>query len=409
MHILFLTDNFPPETNAPASRTYEHTREWVAAGHRVTVITCAPNFPTGAVFDGYRNKLWQSETRDGIRVIRVWSYITPNEGFVKRILDYVSFMVTASFAGLFVRQVDLVIGTSPQFFTAVAAWALAGLKRRPYVFELRDIWPESIRAVGAMQESRVLDALEKLELFLYRRAAAVVTVTNAFRDNLISRGIDRSKISAIRNGVDLARFTPMARDADLAAELGLEDKFVVGYVGTHGMAHALGTVLESAHALRDDDDIRFVLLGDGAEKPALKARAAKMGLTNVLFLDSVPRADVPCYWALLDASLIHLRKTDLFKTVIPSKLFECMAMGLPVLHGVEGESAEIVRETEIGVVFPSEDAQALQAEIRCLKDDVAFRTQLAENGPKAALQFDRKRLAMQMLGLLETLVPGPRS
>lgn len=408
MHILFLTDNFPPETNAPASRTYEHTREWVAAGHRVTVITCAPNFPKGAVFDGYRNRLWQSETRDGIRVIRVWSYITRNEGFVKRILDYLSFMVMAFFAGLFVRRVDLVIGTSPQFFTAVAAWALGGVKRRPYVFDLRDIWPESIRAVGAMQDSRLLDALERLELFLYRRAAAVVAVTNAFRDNLIGRGIDGAKISVTRNGVDLAQFEPRLRDAGLAAELGLTDKFVVGYVGTHGMAHSLGTVLDAAVAMQDDNDIRFVLLGDGAEKPALRARAAKLGLTNVQFLDSVSRAEVPRYWSLLDASLIHLRKADLFTTVIPSKLFECMAMGLPVLHGVEGESAEIVRETQVGVVFPSEDARALETEIRHLKDDVDHRNRLAANGPKAAKLFDRKRLAADMMTRLETLVTGEK-
>lgn len=402
MHILFLTDNFPPETNAPASRTFEHAREWVAAGHKVTIITCAPNFPKGEVFEGYRNKLWQSETHDGIRVIRVWSYITRNEGFIKRILDYMSFMVTAFFAGLFVRKVDLVIGTSPQFFTALAAWALGGVKRRPYVFELRDIWPESIRAVGAMKESRVLDLLEKLELFLYRRATAVVAVTNAFRANLISRGIDGAKISVTRNGVDLSLFQPMPRDAELAADLGLTDKFVVGYVGTHGMAHALGTVLETADRMRDDDDVRFVLLGDGAEKPGLKARAAEMGLQNIQFLDSVPRSEVPRYWSLLNTSLIHLRRTDLFKTVIPSKLFECMSMGLPVLHGVDGESAEIVRDTGVGVVFPSEDAAALEAEIRRLKDDVDFRNQLTENGPKAALQFDRKRLAMQML---DTLIP----
>jgi hypothetical protein len=275
--------------------------------------------PKGSVFDGYRNRLWQSETLDGIRVIRVWSYMTRNEGCFKRILDYVSFMVTSFFAGMFVRRVDLVIGTSPQFFAGDAAWALGFAKRQPFVFELRDIWPESIRAVAATQESRVLNALERLELFLYRLPAAVVAVTNAFRDNRIGRGIDVTKISVTRNGADLARFSPMPRDAGLAAELGLTDKFVVGYVGTHGMAHALGTMLETAAMMRENEDIRFVLLGDGAEKPALQARAAELGLTNMQFLDSVPRAEVPRYWSLLDASLIHLRKTDLFRTVIPSK------------------------------------------------------------------------------------------
>ena len=178
MHILFLTDNFPPEVNAPASRTFEHCREWKNAGHQITVITCAPNFPKGKVFDGYRNKLWQSEVIEGMRVIRVWSYITANEGFVKRILDYQSFMLSAVLASPFVRGVDLVVGTSPQFFTACAAYAVSRMKRVPWVFELRDLWPESIRAVGAMKESKALDWLEKVELFLYRKANAVVAATS---------------------------------------------------------------------------------------------------------------------------------------------------------------------------------------------------------------------------------------
>ena len=157
MHILFLTDNFPPEVNAPASRAFEHCREWVKAGHQVTVLTCAPNFPKGKVFGGYRNSLYQSEVIDDMRVIRVWSYITANEGFVKRILDYQSFMVTATLASPFVRGVDIVVGTSPQFFTACAAYVVSRMKRVPFLFELRDLWPESIRAVGAMKDSAVLD------------------------------------------------------------------------------------------------------------------------------------------------------------------------------------------------------------------------------------------------------------
>jgi len=148
MHILFLSDNFPPEVNAPASRTFEHCREWVKAGHQVTVISCVPNFPKGRVYAGYRNRLWQTEIIEGIRLLRVWSYITANEGFVKRILDYQSFMVAATLAGLLVRRVDVVVGTSPQFFTVCAAWVLSVFKRIPFVFELRDLWPESIKAVG---------------------------------------------------------------------------------------------------------------------------------------------------------------------------------------------------------------------------------------------------------------------
>jgi hypothetical protein len=187
MHILFLSDNFPPEVNAPASRTYEHCREWVKAGHTVTVITCAPNFPKGEVFEGYSNRLWQRDDVDGIRVVRVWSYITPNEAFAKRVLDYMSYMVMAFVAAFFVRRVDVIVGTSPQFFTVCAAYGVSLVKRRPWLFELRDIWPESISAVGAMKSGWLLDALEGLELFLYRKAAAIVSDTGLQDESCDSR------------------------------------------------------------------------------------------------------------------------------------------------------------------------------------------------------------------------------
>lgn len=404
MNILFLTDNFPPEVNAPASRTFEHCRAWVQAGHRVTVMTGAPNFPQGKVFAGYRNRLWQRETMDGIEVVRVWTYITANAGFAKRTLDYLSFMVTSFLAGLVQRRPDVIVGTSPQFFTNCAAWMLSVFRWRPFVFELRDLWPESIKTVGAMQDSAALRLMERLELFLYRRAAAVVAVTESFRRNLIARGIDGAKIHVITNGVDLTRFQPMARDADLAGRLGLTDRFVAGYIGTHGMAHALETVLEAAALMRQHPqgaNVRFVLLGDGAQKQALKARAQRMGLDNVLFLDTVPKAEVPRYWSLLDASIIHLRKADNFTQVIPSKLFECMGMGIPVLHGVAGESAEIVEREGVGLTFEPENAQALCAGLLRLVQDRALYADLRAHCLAAAPRYERTALAHRMLTLLE--------
>ena len=407
MHILFLSDNFPPEVNAPASRTHEHCRAWAHAGHAVTVITCAPNFPKGRVFDGYRNALWQEERIDGIRVIRVWSYITANEGFARRVLDYLSFMAAASVAALFVRRVDVVIGTSPQFFTACAAWFVGAVKRRPYVFELRDLWPESIEAVGAMKASWLLRALERLELFLYRRAALVVSVTQSFRDNLRRRGIDERKIVVVTNGVDIARFSPRPKDAALVRELGLEGRFVAGYVGTHGMAHALETLLEAAEILRrgaDPGAIRLLLLGDGARKGALVDQARRMGLDNVVFVDSVPKHEVARYWSLLDVSIIHLRRTPLFTTVIPSKLFECMGMGIPVLHGVEGESAGIVEREGAGWVFEPENATVLAQRLEALRRDPAEVDRCRQRCLAAAGRYDRNALALGMLNELEKVV-----
>ena len=406
MHILFLTDNFPPEVNAPASRTFEHCRAWVNAGHRVTVITGAPNFPKGKVFKGYRNRPWQQETLSGIRVLRVWTYIAANQGFARRTLDYLSYMVTGFLAGLFVRRVDVVVGTSPQFFTVCAAYAVSRIKRAPWVFELRDLWPESIRAVGAMKTSKALDLVERVELRLYRKAAKVISVTQAFRDNLIGRGIDGDKIHVVTNGVDINRFSPSDKDAELVDKLGLQDRFVAGYIGTHGMAHGLETLLEAAARLKtrpDGDRYRIMLLGDGARKGELVAQAQSMGLDNVIFADSVSKDEVVRYWSLLDVSIIHLRKMELFATVIPSKLFECMGMGIPVLHGVAGESAAIVEQAGAGIVFEPDNAAALCDGLIKLAEDRTLYQQCRHQGRMAAKQYDRSVLALKMLALLQSL------
>ncbi len=407
MHILFLTDNFPPEVNAPASRTFEHCREWVKAGHRVTVITCAPNFPKGKVFDGYRNRLWQRERMEGIEIIRVWSYITANEGFTRRVLDYLSFMLSAILAGPWVQGVDIIVGTSPQFFTACAAFVLSRVKDVPYVFELRDLWPESIKAVGAMKDSRAIRMLERLELFLYRNSAAVVSVTESFKKVLVRRGIDAEKIHVVTNGVDVSQFRPRPKDEELTTKLNLKGKFVAGYIGTHGMAHALETLLEAADRLRGQD-YAFLFLGDGARKQALREAAERMKLDNVVFVDSVSKADVARYWSLLDVSVIHLRRTELFTTVIPSKLFECMGMGIPVLHGVEGESADIVREHGVGIPFEPESVDELCAALQRCRSQPEELAAFRERCLAAAGCFDRKFLAMKMLGVLEEIVsPAP--
>lgn len=403
MHILFLTDNFPPEVNAPASRTYEHAREWVKAGDKVTVITCAPNFPKGKLFDGHRNKLWQSEVMDGIRVIRVWTYITANEGLYKRTLDYVSFMMSGVLASLPVANVDVVVGTSPHFFTAIGAFSAASLKGKPWVFELRDLWPESIKAVGALREGRILSILEALELFLYRRATRIVAVTHSFKSALEKRGIDGAKIAVVTNGADLSRFAPRPKPPAIVDRLGLTDCFVAGYVGTHGLAHGLDTLIDAAMLLARRPEaarIRIVLLGDGARKSELVARANDLGLSNILFIDSVPKQDVPDYWALLDVSIIHLKRDPLFTTVIPSKLFESMAMGVPILHGVLGESAAIIQREEVGETFEPENAGQLADALLRLAQDSALLARYRANTLSAAPRYDRAHLAGEMLGVL---------
>ena len=412
MRILFISDNFPPEVNAPASRTFEHCREWVKAGHEVTVVTGAPNFPAGKVYPGYRNRPYQTEMMEGIRVVRVWTYITANAGVIRRILDYVSFMCSAIVVAPFIRKVDLIVATSPQFFSPCAAYVISLFKRVPYIFELRDFWPESIEAVGAMRESPALRLLERLELFLYRKAARIVVVSPAFKTRLIERGIDGSKVDVVTNGVDLSNFGPTPRDEALAESLNLSGCFVAGYIGTHGLAHGLETLLDAAEMLQampEADDIRILFLGDGARKAQLIESAGRRGLHNVVFQDSVPKSEVRHYWSLLDVSIIHLRKTELFGLVIPSKLFECMGMGIPALHGVAGESAGIVETEHVGMVFEPENARQLVEGLLKLRAERGLYQTYRANCLTAARKYDRKTLAYKMLALLEDVVASKRS
>lgn len=409
MHILFLSDNFPPETNAPATRGFEHAQRWVAAGHRVTVVTCAPNFPEGKVYEGYDNRWRQREVMSGIDVIRVKTFIAANKGFGARILDYLSFMATGSLAALSIERPDVVLATSPQFFCALGGWIVAALRRKPFVFELRDLWPESIKAVGAMKQSVAIELLEKLELFLYRRASAVVAVTEAFRENLVARGIPADKLHVVRNGVDLSRYAPRERDRELAKQLGVESKFVVGYLGTHGMAHALHRVVEAAELLREREEIHFLFVGGGAERDRLVELARSKGLANVSFHASFPKEDMPRLWSLCDLGLVHLKDQDVFRTVIPSKIFECFGMGVPVLYaGPDSEGAQIVRDARAGVTLPAERPREFADAVLSLASDRARVRELAHNARAAAPSYDRGRNALAMLDVLLELSGEPR-
>lgn len=407
MKILFFTENFPPETNAAATRVYERALYWKKWGHDVTIITCNPNFPHGRLFDGYDNR-YKTEDMDGLRVVRVRTYISPNRGVVRRILDFLSFMVSGYLAAGREPRPDVVISTSPQFFAAVAAWWFAKRRGLRYVFELGDLWPASIAAVGAMKANLGLRLLEKLELKMYRDADAVVALTSSFKENLVSRGIDADKIAVVINGVDLWRYAPKPRDKRLAADAGIGlDDCVIGYVGTHGMAHALNNVLDAAALLRDRDDIRFLLAGAGAERAQLIARAGAENLTNVSFLDPQPKERMPDVWSLCDAALVHLKDSDVFAGVIPSKIFEAMGMGLPIVFaGPTGEGSRIVAAAGAGPIVPAENPEALAAACSALADDADQRKQLAERSLAAAPRYSRETQARHMLGVLETAIAG---
>jgi len=402
MRILFLSDNFPPEVNAPATRTYEHCREWVRQGVEVTVVTCVPNFPQGRVYEGYRNGVVQREVVDGIKVVRVWSYITANEGFLKRTLDYISFGVTAFIAGLF-QECDVIVATSPQFFTALSGRSLGWVRRKPWVMEVRDLWPESIKHVGGMKSGAVMRYLEWEEMRCYREAAGIVTVTDSFARIIKGRGIEGEKFAVVKNGANLELFFPRPKNKGIVDALGLRDKFVVGYIGTHGMAHKLDFIIRAAKNV-DNAAIHFLFIGDGAEKKNVVLLAEELGVKNVTFIDSVSKGEIADYLSVTDVALVPLRKTNLFTTVIPSKIFESAAMEKPLLLGVDGEARSIVEHYGAGIYFEPEHEADFLDKLNRLYVDHAFYKECQAGGRQLAQAFDRNRLALDMLVYLKKLV-----
>ena len=396
MRILFLTDNFPPETNAPATRTYEHCLKWAKMGHLVTVITCFPNFPKGKVFKGYRNKFYQQEDIDGIKVIRVWSYITENNGFVKRILDYMSYAFTSFIFGLFAKT-DIIIATSPQFFTAISGRMLSLFKRIPWVMEVRDLWPDSIAAVGSMdKKSKAFKILKKIECHLYSSASKIIVVTDSFKNYLINEHqISPKKVGVFKNGVTTNNLKKPKHSEviNLKKALGLEAKIIISYIGTHGLAHGLKFILESISKI-SNPDLHFLFIGDGAEKKNLINYSKTLHSKNFTFLESIAKNEIPLYLDLSDYSLVNLKKSDEFKNVIPSKIFENIAMYKSILLGVEGEAKKLIEDYRVGLCFEPENEESF---LNAINDIQKFDSELIKvNCNKMLLDFDRNIIAEKL-------------
>lgn len=410
MRITFLCQYFPPEMGAPAARTHEHARHWVTLGHDVTVITGFPNHPTGIIRPEYRGNFIKREKVDGIDLLRTWIYCAPNKGFLKRILNFLSFFLSSFLlGGLLTRRPDVVVGTSPQFFCAVSACLLSVIKRVPFVFEVRDIWPQSAIELGALKNPLLIRALEAIEMLMYRRAAMIVIVAESTKPYLLAKGIPAAKIVLVPNGID-PQYLAQAQAADgdsVREELQAGDKFIVSYIGTHGMSHALDTVLRAAAALRDDPAIHFLFVGEGAEKDRLRALATELSLDNVTFLKEQPRERLLAFYKASDVSLVPLRRLDIFKKVLPSKLFELMGTGSPIICSVEGEAASLITQASAGLCIEPENVTALCEAIRQLRRDEKLRTRCRDNGIHfVSTSYLRTVLAERYVRALQAMISG---
>jgi colanic acid biosynthesis glycosyl transferase WcaI len=409
--ILYVSQYFPPEMGAPAARASELSRHWVRLGHETTVLTGFPNHPTGVVPEDWKSRFRQlryTETVDGVKVVRTWLWPLPNRKAHERIRNYASFCLSAAFSGLALPKPDVVIATSPQLLVALSGWWLAWWKRVPFVFEVRDLWPESLAAVGAGSEKTLLHrTLAAIAGFLYRRADRIVVVSPAFKHNLIRDWkVPAEKIFIVENGVetDLFRFDPSSA-TEIRRQLQIEDRFLICYIGTMGNAHGLETLIAAAEQLRAAlPSAMFLLIGEGAEKDKIVELAAKRGLTNLQFLGQQPRERIPDYVSAADLCLVMLKKTELFKTVIPTKLLEYMACERAVVIAVDGQARQIVEAAGAGVFVEPENSQALVKAILELANNPERRQEMGTRGRQYIVnQCSREKTAQDYITVLESL------
>lgn len=362
-HILFISPYYPPENGAAPACVGETCTRLVKQGHQVTVLTTLPNYPTGIVQPEYRIRILQEEMRDGVRVVRVWSWISPNKSFLHRMKWYLTFALLAPlFGGNSIGHPDIIIVQSPPIFDAFTVRLLAWWKRCPFIFMVSDPWPDAPIQLGVLRNPLLIWLSRWLEWSTYQRASLVWVVAEWVRDSLIQRGLSPEHVFLLPNGVDINKFRPLPK-VQARAELGWDDRFTVLYVGTHGVTHGLMVILDAAEQMLSRDDIRFVLVGEGSDKAYLVAQAQKRSLTNITFMDVVPQSLVPTILAAGDLCLAHVRKMPGGLGIVPIKMYEAMACARPVVLAVDGDARRIAEEAGAAIYVEPENASALASAI----------------------------------------------
>jgi glycosyltransferase involved in cell wall biosynthesis len=401
LRVTFLTHYFPPEVGPAQTRLHELAKRLIAAGETVTVVTGFPNYPAGEIFPGYRGKRLMEDSYDGIRVLRTWVFATRSRGFIGRLLNYFSFPVFSLLAVRKLGPTDIIYVQSPPLFTGLAALWFSRLKRAPYIFNVSDIWPQSAVELGVLRNRVAIRLAEWLERHIYRRASRITVPTPGILERLVARGVPREKIFLLTNGVDTAAYNVTSPDRELAQRLGLNGHKVFMYAGLHGLAQGLDVILEAAKLTRNPD-VLYVLVGDGADKAALVAKAQAEGISNVRFLPIQPTSTLPALLNLVYATVIPLRRLDLFKAALPSKLFDSMAAGRPIVAPLWGEAAALVEAAACGLVVEPEDARAVQEAVEKLAADPALAQKLGEQGRRYVVEhFNRDDIAKRLIKLLE--------
>jgi glycosyltransferase involved in cell wall biosynthesis len=408
MKILMLTQYFYPEVGATQTRIYEFARNLINHGHEVTVITEVPNHPIGIIHEQYQGRLFILEELDGIRIIRVWVWARQKKSFLNRILFYLSYMVMSFFAGLYFKgKYNIIFATSPPLFVGVSGYLLSIFRRGRFVLDVRDLWPAAATALGELSNRRIVRLAEKIEKILYKNADSIVAVTRGFCDFIEKRGGNRRKIHYIPNGTVVDLFMPQPPDLELKASLGLEGKFIVTFAGTLGIAQGLWSIIHAAKLLRHYDKIALLFIGDGPVKKNLIELAQELKLTNTFFHPQVPITNITPYLNISDVLLVSLKNDVVFDTFIPSKMFDFMACGKPIILSVNGEARRIFEEAQAGIYVRPENFYELSNAIIELYENPELCCRCGESGRNYVIKnFSRQEQAQKLekvfLKLLES-------
>ena len=404
MNILFISHFFPPENAGGAFRIYGLASQLVKRGHKVTVVTGMPNYPQRKIFEDYKGKKFCKEEINGITVLRLLFYVPRKDSFAKRIWHYITSMFALAYGGLKVNKPDVVIATSPPLFIGISGWIVHIFKHCPFIFDVRDIWPESGVAVGMLKSKMAYKLGRSLEKFLYRHTEAIIVVTRGFINYLNNEEAvkDKSKVFWVSNGVDIDEVNPAPYNEGFAKKYALKNKFVVMYLGNWGKAQGLEIMLNAADYFKEKQDIRFVLVGAGVEREKLLKIKDNKKLDNVIFIPNQPRSKIPEIISVANCCVIPLIKNDLFKVTIPSKLYETMAYGKPIILGVDGDARRIMEEAGAGLYFEPENTTQLIKNILKFYEKEVNIEDMSKNGRDYVKEyFSRNKLAGKLEGILK--------
>jgi glycosyltransferase involved in cell wall biosynthesis len=405
MKILFLTQYCPPEVGAPQNRIFEFAKKLKEFGHDVTILTAMPNYPKGEIFQEYKGKKTCTEEIEEIKIVRTSIYTSKDKSFTKRLRNYLSFTFSSVISGSrLIPNQDVIIVESPPLFLGWSGLVLSKRKKAKLVFNVSDLWPESAIKLNVLHNKLFIKLSYMLEEYCYKKADAVTGQTKGIVDNITGRGFDKNKVSLITNGVNTSFFGKENRDESFRKANGIDDKFSVCYAGILGLAQGLEVIIEAADILKEYKDINFLLIGDGPEKEKLISLVKEKNLDNVKFIPVQPKKNMPKIIASVDAAIIPLKKLDIFKGALPSKMYEALASELPIILGVEGEAKKLIEEAKAGIPVEPENAAAIAEAVLKLYNNEGLRKTLGSNGRKYVIEnYSRDKITKKLESILMNL------